>query len=78
LDRPRLTLLVGRLKGAPLFTVSDFDGFASLGGVAELFIENGKVRFAINPAAALRARLQISSRVLALAKLVKDDADAAR
>ena len=61
-----------------MFTVSDFDGFASLGGVAQLFIENGKVRFAINPASALRARLQISSKVLALAKLVKDEAEAAR
>jgi hypothetical protein len=78
LDRRRLALLVARIKDAPVFTVSDFDAFASFGGVSQLFIENGKVRFAINPASALRARLRISSKLLALAKLVKDEPETDR
>ena len=78
LDRRRLTQLIAQVKDAPVFTVSDFDTFASFGGVSQLFIENGKVRFAINPASALRARLRISSKLLALAKLVKDEAGAER
>jgi hypothetical protein len=36
-------------------------------------VEAGKMRFTINLDAALRARLRISSRLLNLAKLVKDD-----
>jgi hypothetical protein len=78
LDRRRLTQLIAQVKDAPVFTVSDFDGFASFGGVSQLFIENGKVRFAINPASALRARLRISSKLLTLAKLVKDEVGAGR
>jgi hypothetical protein len=41
--------------------------------VGQLFVENGKMRFALNPAAAQRARLRISSKLLALAKVVKDE-----
>lgn len=78
LDRRRLAQLIARVRDAPVFTVSDFDAFAALGGVSQLFVENGKVRFAINPASAQRARLRISSKLLALAKLVKDETDAGR
>jgi hypothetical protein len=78
LDRRRSAQLIARVRDAPVFTVSDFEPFAALGGVSQLFIENGKVRFAINPASALRARLRISSKLLALAKLVKDEKEADR
>jgi YfiR/HmsC-like len=37
------------------------------------FVENGKMRFALNPASAQRAGLRISSKLLALAKVVKDE-----
>ena len=46
--------------------------FAERGGVANFFIDGGRMRFAVNPDAADRARLRISSRLLTLAKLVRD------
>jgi hypothetical protein len=64
-------LLLGA-RGGSVFTVSDADGFAESGGVAQLIIENDRMRFAINVASALRARLSISSKLLSLAKIVKD------
>lgn len=64
--------LVESLRGAPVFTTSDLDGFAEAGGVAQLRLVNGKMRFAINPAAAQRARLGLSAKLLNLATLVKD------
>jgi hypothetical protein len=73
LDRHRLTQLLERIKAAPVFTVSDVDGFAALGGVGQLFVENGKMRFALNPTSAQRAGLRLSSKLLALAKIVKDE-----
>jgi YfiR/HmsC-like len=76
LDRRRLMQVIATVKDAPVFTVSDLDTFAAFGGVSQLFVENGKLRFAINPASALRARLRLSSKLLALAKLVKDETDA--
>ena len=78
LDRRRSMQLIALVKDAPVFTVSDFDAFATLGGVSQLFVENGKLRFAINPASAQRARLRLSSKLLALAKLVKDENDASQ
>ena len=59
-------------RGASMFTVSDADGFAESGGVAQLIVENDRMRFAINIASAQRVRLNISSKLLSLAKIVKD------
>ena len=39
----------------------------------QIFVENGKMRFRINPRSAKRARLQLSSRLLALAELVDEE-----
>jgi hypothetical protein len=74
LDRRRLAQLLERIKAAPVFTVSDLDGFAASGGVGQLFVENGKMKFALNPTSAQRAGLRLSSKLLALAKIVKDEA----
>ena len=42
------------------------------------FVEDGTLRFAINLDAAQRAGLRLSSKLLSLAKIVKDDRDAIR
>lgn len=59
------------LKASPVLTISDLDKFATTGGIAQFFVENGKMRFAINLGAARRARLQLSSRLLALAVVLE-------
>ena len=56
-----------------MLTVSDAARFAQTGGMVELFIEDGRMRFAVNVDALQRARVRLSSRVLALAKIVRDD-----
>ena len=63
---------------APIFTVSDADGFAERGGIAQLRVEKGQMRFSINLAAAQRARISLSSKLLSLATLVKDAPDERR
>jgi hypothetical protein len=73
LDRNRSQQVIDELKASPVMTVSDSDRFAESGGIAGFYVEAGKMRFTINLDAALRARLRISSRLLNLAKLVKDD-----
>jgi hypothetical protein len=66
--------LVRALNNAPVMSVSDLSEFALRGGTANFFVENNKIRFAINTDAAERTRLRVSSRLLSLAKLVKDEA----
>jgi hypothetical protein len=71
---PKRTLdIVGSLDDVLVLTVSDAAGFAKTGGMVELFIEEGRMRFAVNVDAVERAHLRLSSRVLALAKIVRDD-----
>ena len=72
-DQRRSQQIIDELKTAPVMTVSDRDRFAEGGGIAGLFVEAGKMRFAINLDAAQRVGLRLSSRLLNLAKLVKDD-----
>jgi hypothetical protein len=77
-ETKRCVQLFESLKGLAILTVGDGDQFAGSGGIAQLFTENNKMRFAINIASAQRARVQLSSRLLALAKIVKDDPDGQR
>lgn len=57
----------------PVLTVSDGRGFARAGGLIELFVEAGRMRFAINVDAVERSGLRLSSRLLGLASVVRDD-----
>lgn len=60
------------IKSQPVLTVSDGAGFARAGGIIELYVEGGRVRFAINVDAEARSGLRLSSRLLGLAKIVRD------
>lgn len=66
------------LTGAPVLTLSDIDQFAQVGGMAQLYVEAGTIRFRVNLDTATRCRLQLSSKLLSLAKLVKDQPNANR
>jgi len=63
-------VVADRLGAHAVFTISDQPGFAADGGVANFILVDQKVRFEINPSAARRAGLKISSSLLRLAKLV--------
>lgn len=56
----------------PVLTVGDAPDFARAGGMINFFIEDQRMRFAINPGAAQRAGLRVSSRLLDLAVIVKE------
>jgi len=60
--------LIAGLRDVPVLTISDVEGFADLGGIAQFFFEHGRLRFSVDLASAGRARLQLSSRLLSLAK----------
>jgi hypothetical protein len=67
-ERPRLAEILPRVQGRPVLTVGDTDGFLKTGGVINFVLEENKVRFLIDPEAAERNRLKISSKLLRLAK----------
>ncbi|MGA3235004.1 MAG: YfiR family protein [Bryobacteraceae bacterium] len=71
-DARKMRAALGRLQHAAVLTVGEGPGFCHSGGVIAFEIEDNKVRLEINPEAAQRARLQISSKLLSLATLVRD------
>jgi len=58
------------VEGKPVLTVGESPDFIQQGGIVNFFFEGKRVRFEINPAAAARANLRISSRLLQLARVV--------
>ena len=56
----------------PIVTVSEFEDFASKGGVIEYFIDvnEGKVRMIVNMDAMKRAGVVLSSRILRLKSVI--------
>ncbi len=72
-DKKRQADLLGRLKGSPVLTVGEAENFAPAGGVIGFKLEGEKVRLQINICAADRARLHISSKLLSLAEIVKEE-----
>ena len=65
--------ITDRLTGTPTLTVSSRARFAETGGIIGLFLDQGHMRFAINVNTAERCHVRLSSRLLSLAKLVKND-----
>jgi hypothetical protein len=65
--------IVRGLKGSSTLTVGETEGFAALGGIINLTVESSRLHFEVNLLGAERARLRISAKMLALAKIVHND-----
>lgn len=59
------------LKSLPVLTVSDSRGFADAAGIIELYVDAGRMQFAINLDAVDQSSLHLSSRLLVLARIVR-------
>jgi hypothetical protein len=71
-EKDQADRIVRGLKGSSTLTVGETEGFAVLGGIINLTVEDNKVHFEINRLAANRAGLRIGSRLLSIAKIVKE------
>lgn len=71
LSRSEEEALLRDLRQANVFTVGSREGFASRGGVANFYRAGNKIRFEVNPSSADDAGLEVSSRLLRLARIVE-------
>jgi hypothetical protein len=71
-ETKNLLNLFQRHGESPMLTVGESEDFSSVGGVIRFYVEQNKVRFEVNPDAAARAHIKISSKLLQLAKVVRD------
>jgi hypothetical protein len=66
----RIPQVVQAVEGHSVLTVADTPGFTLAGGMVDFVQDNDRVRFEINLGTAERARLKISAKLLALARIV--------
>ncbi|HLW79574.1 MAG TPA: YfiR family protein [Terriglobia bacterium] len=71
-ERKRIPAILEGLGRAGVLTVGETEDFTRQGGVIGFFLDGNHVRFEVNLDAAERARLKISSKLLNLAKIVRN------
>lgn len=69
----RLARMLTAVRRSAVLTVGDSATFAREGGIVNFVMQDNHVRFAVNTDAAERAGLKISSKLLQLAIIVRDD-----
>jgi hypothetical protein len=73
-EKAHIDEILQSVKGQPVLTVGETPGFAERGGVIRFTLEDNRVRFEVNVDAAHQAELNISSRLLTLAKIIPQTA----
>ena len=71
-DDKRVDDYLAALTNKPVLTVSDDNNFTEEGGIIKLYEEQKKLRIEINVDESARSKLEISSKLLGLAKVVRD------
>jgi hypothetical protein len=68
--RSELSRIMENLQNKPVLTIGETEKFSHAGGMITFFIQDDRIRFQINPEAARRAGLTLSSNLLELAVIV--------
>jgi hypothetical protein len=68
----RLAAILQEASQFPVLTVSDIEHSSRHGVMIELLLANGRLRFAVNIDTMERSSIKLSSRLLALAQIVRD------
>jgi hypothetical protein len=69
-EESELDRIVEAVKGSPILTIGDTNGFTQHEVMINFYMENKKVLFEINPRAAIRSGLKISSVLLRIARII--------
>lgn len=72
-DGSRMREALSQLQGANVLTIGDGENFAHLGGVVAFIPHEHTFHLAVNPRAAERAHLKISSKLMSIMKLMPDE-----
>ena len=76
-EKSRLRLILGSIRQDNILTVGDMPDFCQSGGAVNLNVVESRVKLEINVDATARSGLQVSSKLLSLARIVHDSASTA-
>lgn len=68
-----MAAILKRVVGRPVLTISENRASLRQGAVINFYVNNGKLKLEINPEAASRSGLTISSRLLQLSRIYRGD-----
>ncbi|MBZ0157520.1 MAG: YfiR family protein [Alphaproteobacteria bacterium] len=71
-EKGNLAQTLEALRGLPLLTIGDSEGFAQKGVMINMYIEEERVRFEVNLKTVKKAGLRLDSRLLKLARIVQE------
>lgn len=71
-DKESLVRIIDKSYKLGILLISDNDGYGEMGVVINMYIEDEKVKFEINLEAANKSEIKISSRLLSIARIVKN------
>ena len=74
-EKNHLGEILDKIKALPVLTVGESDQFLEQGGMIHFVKKEGKIRLEISLEAARRAKLEISSKLLGVADVVKGKAN---
>ena len=74
-DARKLHHILDAAASAGVLTIGEGESFTTRGGVIALLVEDRRVRFDVDTAAAQTARLRVSSKLLALTRAVRSSTD---
>jgi hypothetical protein len=77
-ERKRYNQVLDAVRGKMVLTVGETAEFLEAGGILSFSNQQGAVQFDVNLVAAIKAHLKISSRLLALARHVVNQSEAAK
>lgn len=69
-DASRADDIIKEVENQPILTVGETNDFINRGGIIRFVLSAGRIHFQINPDAAQRASLRVSSKLLRLAEIV--------
>lgn len=72
-EQPRIAAVLKALASSHILTVGETEGFAKGGGILGFVLEEGKVRFEVNPEAARRQKLALHPKLLKLGTVVEEE-----
>ena len=70
-EKDRISEILESLQGCSTLTVGDIEGFGESGGMIGLYLADKKIRFEVNNDVVKKAQLDVSSKLLKLARIVK-------
>jgi hypothetical protein len=71
-ENSQLSTILGKVGSLPILTVGESESFLENGGIINFILKEGKIHLAVNLKAAQKANLQISSKLLSVADVVKE------